>query len=394
MNGAILLGLGSLLGQQTFAQGPAIPSPIRVSWVQLRTPVEPLGSRLAATRRTPSCLPGGGLDPWPWASQLPPLEPRRPELLAGNPLLGLSLIPGPPAGRRGSEPSSTDVPTRSTRLVDARVAPETKPVEDQARPRFRPSLELQSEWLSRASGVEILSYDIRVGVPLIPVFGPPPPSVRFGFSYTDLISDRSELPNELYDYGVDLSWIRRVNQPWTLRFQGGVVFATDGKNQTSDAWQFRGSALAFYQHDPKWTWVFGVVALGRKDLPAIPALGVTYRPSPKVEVQLVMPRPRVQLQVAERRGRQHWVHVGLELGGEAWAVERQQGTNDTLTYKEWRTVLGWDWVPKPEPGEFSAPGLAVEVQLGYSFARELEFDRAGPDISLHDALLLRVSISF
>lgn len=320
--------------------------------------------------------------------------PAAPSASAASPppLVGLTAplqSPGP-----GGFPRSRPLdPSQNVQGVDP-----TPEIEDEsktsARPRFRPTFEFRSEWLSRASRVQMITYDASVSLPLYPFFGPPPPSIRFGFSYTDFLTTRPELPTELYRYTLDASWLRPINDRWVLRFQFGTAIATDGKNMTSDAWRFRGMALAIYERSPEWTWVFGVVALGRSDLPAVPAVGVTWTPHPKVKVDLIMPRPRVSILVSERETRQQWIYSGIELGGDTWAVERPNGVDDELTYKDWRVVLGWETVPTPAPGRRFGRGPKLGVQIGYSFAREFEFDGRGPDIELSDALMVSARLSF
>ena len=65
---------------------------------------------------------------------------------------------------------------------------------------MRPTFSLTAEWQAEASDVELASYDARVLVPTYPIFGPPPPFITAGFSYTDLnATDALDLPTDLYD---------------------------------------------------------------------------------------------------------------------------------------------------------------------------------------------------
>ena len=105
---------------------------------------------------------------------------------------------------------------------------------------------MAAEWQADASDVQLTSYDARVLVPTI--FGPPPPFITAGFSYTDLnATDALDLPTDLYDYSLGFAWIRPINERWMLRFMFSTALATDGKNNSSDAWQFRGGVFAMYR---------------------------------------------------------------------------------------------------------------------------------------------------
>ena len=135
---------------------------------------------------------------------------------------------------------------------------------------MRPTFDLAVEWQAEASNIELTSYDARITVPTYPFFGPPPPFLNAGFSYSDLNApDALDLPSDLYDYSLGFAWMRRINDRWMLRFMFSTALATDGKNNSSDAWQFRGGAFAMYRPNPQWTWIVGALALGRNDIRSI-----------------------------------------------------------------------------------------------------------------------------
>lgn len=260
---------------------------------------------------------------------------------------------------------------------------------------MRPTISLQSEFQGETNGVQIFSYDTKIKIPTYPIFGPPPPMISFGFSYTDLMSnENSGLPRDLYDYTFGISWMRKLNDRWTMRYMFTTAIATDGNNMSSDAWQFRGGVLAMYQPREDWTWVFGAIALGRNDLPVVPALGAVWTPSDRIKIDLLMPRPRASYLLFDNGVRQQWTYFGLGLNGGTWAYERNDFVDDEITYKDWRMILGWESVPKPKDGMPFARGLKMQVDVGYVFAREFEFEQADINTSLDDTWMLRGFISF
>ena len=158
---------------------------------------------------------------------------------------------------------------------------------------MRPQLSSGSELIT-SSDFDLSKYDIRVTVPTYPFFGPPPPMISVGFSYTDLIdADTFELPSDLFEYSIGVSWVRPIKDRWILRSMLGVALATDNKNTSSDAWQFRGGIFAVYEPNEKWQWVFGAIAIGRNDLPVVPAVGVIWQPQPNLKIDLTFPKPRI-----------------------------------------------------------------------------------------------------
>ena len=260
---------------------------------------------------------------------------------------------------------------------------------------MRPNFEFGAEWLSEADDVELSMYNARVKVPTYPIFGPPPPIVSLGFAFTDLRAPSPfDLPPELYETSLGLAWMRRWNERWMIRSMLGVAHATDGNNNSSDAWQFRGGIFALYRPNQRWTWTFGALALGRNDIPVVPAIGLIYQPRPEVRFDLAFPRPRLSLLLTDDGTRQQWGYVGAGLNGATWAYQQRGGVNDQITYRDWRLVLGWESTPRLEPGMPFARGRHFGAEIGYAFGREFEFERGRSDFGIDDAVMLRGFMKF
>ena len=260
---------------------------------------------------------------------------------------------------------------------------------------MKPNFSFAAEWQTETNEIGIASYDSGVNFPTYPLFGPPPPFINMGFAYTS-IDDQSahDLPADLYETELGLAWMRRINDRWMVRFMAGSSFATDGSNNSSDAWRFRGGAFALYRRNPKWTWTFGAIALGRNDLPVLPAVGVIHQPNPSMRIDLIMPRPRLSFLLVDNGPRQQWGYIGAALNGTTWGVERQNRLDDQLTYADVRFVIGWESTPKPATGMPFTRGRRIGVEAGYVFSRDFEWDSDGAKIPLDDAWMLRGSVSF
>jgi len=296
--------------------------------------------------------------------------------------LAFSTMPGESA-------SSDEVAVARELPGDTAFSAET--IRELMRPNFRFAAERQA----RTNNLGLGFYDAGVSFPLYPIFGPPPPIMNVGFSYTSIDAPLDAgLPNDLYETELGLAWMRRVNDRWMLRFMAGATFATDGQNHSSDAWRFRGGAFALYKRNPQWTWTFGAIALGRNDLPVVPAVGVIYQPNPSVRFDLIMPRPRIAFLLADHGERQQWVYLGAALNGATWGAERIDGTNDQLTYGDFRAVIGWESTPTPEPGMPFTRGRKMSAEIGYAFSRDFEWERENSKQSLDDTLILRATFSF
>jgi hypothetical protein len=232
-------------------------------------------------------------------------------------------------------------------------------------------------------------------MPVYPVFGPPPPFIRAGYSYTQIIAPAElDLPENLHDISLGLAWMRPISERWIARFTLEGAFASDMENTSSDAWQVRAGAFALYRPNERWSWAFGALVTGRDDLPIIPALGVIWEPSRDLRIDLMMPRPRVSLLLAETQTLQHWGYVGAGISGGTWAYDRNGGSGERLSYREFRVVMGWESMPPRPSGTFRSSGTKLNAEVGYVFGREFEFDGISGDMPVDDALLLRSGVSF
>jgi len=260
---------------------------------------------------------------------------------------------------------------------------------------LRPRLEFFAEWEPESDGLVISSYDLSAQIPLYPVFGPPPPFINAGYSFTHIAAPAAlDVPESLQDFSLGLAWMRQINDKWMARFMLSGAFASDMHNTGSDAWQIRGGGFALYRPNERWSWAFGAMATGRNDIPVIPAVGVIWEPAPQCRANLMMPSPRISYLLAESSTRQHWGYVGGGLSGGNWAYDRASGAGEQLSYREFRLVLGWESMPPRPPGTYRSTGTRFHSEIGYVFGRQFEFDYSGDDVDLNDALLLRTGISF
>jgi hypothetical protein len=259
---------------------------------------------------------------------------------------------------------------------------------------LRPRLAFNSEWIT-SSDFNLSNFDLGVTLPTYPIFGPPPPMINVGFAYTNLADAQEfELPADLFTYSVGLSWMRILNDRWKIRSTAGVALATDNRNTTSEAWQFRGGVFAIYEPNERWQWVFGGIALGRRDLPFVPALGAIWTPTRWMKYDFTFPRPKISRLLSETDLRQRWAYLGMELSGNTWAYETVTQTDEQLTYGDWRAVIGWESVPASNSRSPFAPGRKLGLEFGYVFARELTRSEDSPELSLSNGIVFGFDTRF
>lgn len=266
---------------------------------------------------------------------------------------------------------------------------------DQLKNLMRPSVTLSGTWFGEADGTKFSDYESKISIPTYPFFGPPPPILSAGFAFSTIEAPQTlDLPSELYETTFGVAWIRRINDRWMIRTMLGVANATDGENVSSDAWQFRGGAFGVLEANSQWSWAFGAIALGRNDIPVVPAIGAIYKPNDSLKFNLFFPRPRASLLLTDSLQRQHWAYFGGGLGGGTWAYQNSFGVDDQVTYRDWQVFLGWESTPRPMEGLPVTKGRKIGAELGYSFARKFEFELDREAVDIGDALYFRLSLGF
>lgn len=82
------------------------------------------------------------------------------------------------------------------------------------------------------------------------------------------------------------------------------------------------------------------------------------------------------------------------MNGTTWGVQRNDGSDDQLTYGDVRFVMGWESTPKKKPGVPFTRGRKLGVEAGYVFSRDFEWESDESKTSLDDTFMLRGSVSF
>ncbi len=257
----------------------------------------------------------------------------------------------------------------------------------------RPPVGLKAEWIAD-SETGMASTDFNVSLPLLFV-RTPPPIVKIGVNYTSLQTPESYgIPEDLFEYSVGIASVRKLNERWNVRTILGVELATDNENRSSDAWRFRGGVFATYSKNDNVSWTLGAIAMGRQDLPVIPVIGAVWQPNPSVRVDLVYPQPRVNRLLFDDGDRQQWIYLGGGTSGSTWGYQQFDSTDDQLTYSDLRVVLGLESRPAGSSGKPFVRGKTMQLELGYVFSRQLEFEQETREESLGDALMMSFSTKF
>lgn len=196
-----------------------------------------------------------------------------------------------------------------------------------------------------------------------------------------------DVPETLYGLTVDFMYRDRWNDDWAYQLAITPGIFTDFADVDGDALRITGRALATGTINDQLSLVLGVIYLDRDDVPVLPALGLTYTPTPDDVFELLFPRPKYKRRFAAGVDAEVWGYVGGEFGGGQWQVERADGMNDELILRDFRLLLG------VERKAVARGGMSWRIEGGYVFGREVEFDSEVGEFSPDSGFLVRAGLS-
>ncbi len=195
-----------------------------------------------------------------------------------------------------------------------------------------------------------------------------------------------DAPGTLYDTGVAI-----FNQKtWTDRWTSTIVVTPSVRSDmtTSEkAFRLFGLALANWKCRDDLTLSFGAVYFDRADFRLLPAIGLSWQPTPQWKIDATMPRPRISKRLWKDGGNaEGWAYMGGSIGGNTWAVTRANGARDELTIRDLRLLFGYEVIRHGNRGCF--------VEGGAAFDRRIEYERQNFERSLDTGLFLSAGLKF
>lgn len=317
------------------------------------------------------------------AAERPQLGSPQPRSLSGVPV-------APPAGSlvetHSYLTSASAQPGSSDDLKTTVIAEDDAVVTVGGPPSRRPGGRLSGAY---SVGEDLAYSQATVGMSITLPLDPPrrmliiAPSADFTFLDADGFVDT---PDELYRLSVAFLWMEQLNDRWRLQFMLSPLTQGDA-DSLGEYWRFMGMALAHWNCTDRLRFTAGVVALGREDIPFVPALGFLWTPTDDWEINAMLPIPRVARRLwVDETGKAAWIYAAGGLGGGTWNVERANGAADELNLTEFRCVLGGEVVRGRDKRLF--------VEAGVGFGRELEYEAGGEINSYSPGLFLQAGWNF
>jgi phospholipase/lecithinase/hemolysin len=256
-------------------------------------------------------------------------------------------------------------------------------------------LKFDATWLPRGGsnglGMTDLELATTLNVPLAEGWAPlmitPYAAAHFWAAPTGIGAlGSTSLPASLYDMNVEFAWRPRLAQ-WLfadLAVTPGLY--TDFKDVNGDSFQMRGRGLAIVAFSQELQLVAGGMYVNRNKTKFLPAGGVIWTPSQDTRCFLVFPQPKVSHRLTTIGVTEFWGYVTGEFGGGRWEIERANGVADSIDYTDLRVMLGIESV--------HAQRVKAHLEVGYVFARRVNFASDTPDYKPQDTVMLRAGFRF
>lgn len=247
-------------------------------------------------------------------------------------------------------------------------------------------------WLPRLEsdsfGYSNIKTNVVLGLPLFTRETPLVITPQYQIYWTDG-PDFIDVPPRLHDAQTEFRHFRRVGENWIA--EGAIqlgVYADDYSFDADDAFRVNGRALAIYEPSPEWKWILGVAYINAAGYTVLPVAGVAYS-TDDFKAELVFPRSKIGWRLLSSPAPgldERWIYVTAELTGGQWAVQRESGINDVLSYSDWRIAIGYE--------RKIIGGLSRTFEVGYVFNRELLYDTVPGDIEIDDTLMVRMGVTY
>lgn len=190
---------------------------------------------------------------------------------------------------------------------------------------------------------------------------------------------RTDLPPRLFDFQIGLQRREWTSDTFGYDVAARVGVFSDFEGSARQGIRYPGHAVGYYRWTPACDFVFGIDYFSRDDIKLLPVAGLILTPRDDLRLELVFPRPRVEVRISELSS----VYLAGELGGGTWDIERPTLPDDVVTYRDLRLLFGIS--SRQEDG--GEEGL----EIGYVFDRNLSYRSSNGDFSPGSTILLRAT---
>jgi hypothetical protein len=197
----------------------------------------------------------------------------------------------------------------------------------------------------------------------------------------------ADLPPRLYDIFLQIRWMTKLSDRWSLTFATTPGYYTDFEGDHSAALRVTAQLLGIWEWRPESQLIFGVVYLDREDIGLLPAGGLIWTPNDANRLELIFPRPRFLHRFHQTMIYEDWWSIGAEFGGGEWAVQRAVGFDDVVDISDYRITAG---VERKSIDYL----VGMRLEVGYVFGRQIEYRSGTPSFDPSDTVLVRAGFFY
>jgi len=207
--------------------------------------------------------------------------------------------------------------------------------------------------------------------------------LRYSLKDIDAPKD-ARLPRYLHRLALNIGGSYRMNDNFSLGLMVSPGLSSDFKVITSSDIRIPVALNARYQVSQRLTLMGGLMyAIGNHELPLLPVIGATYKPSEKWTFALGFPRTGVTL----KPNKATEYYIGGEFSGGEYRLHDASKGADIISYRDYRAITGFERTP--------CTTMKLGIAGGYSFARKFDFrDSARDDVKVNSAPFGRFELKF
>jgi len=191
--------------------------------------------------------------------------------------------------------------------------------------------------------------------------------------------ESTPIPPRLWDFLIGYQRRGDFSELLSYDLATSIGVFSDFEDSAKDGIRFPSHAVGMFHFNPDLDFVFGADYIDRDDLPLLPVFGFSIhrQDQPNLRFDLVFPRPRIDVVLDCKRR----MYLAAFLDGGSWDIERPDESNDVMTYRDYRAVLGFEYTDQTD-------GISA-IELGYVFERQLLFRTIHTVTDFDDAFVLR-----